>query len=505
MNPTHTSLPKAEQHTLHTLVHPCFINGQWLPSHSTQRFETVNPSQPSQSLGGYPQCNETDVAMAVDAAQAAYPAWKATPAPKRADYLYTLANLLKQAKPWLAHELAEEVGKPLKEAQGDVQEAIDMALLMAGEGRRFHGKHTPCEHPHKLSFAKREPIGVCGLITPWNFPIAVPSWKLFPALVAGNTVVWKPSEYAPRMAQRMVELLELAKFPAGVVNLIYGDASTGSHLIEHPTVRMISFTGSSASGAKVASRCGELHKRVALELGGKNPCLVLPDADLDLACEGIVWGAFGTAGQRCTATSRLFVHETVHDALLGRLLKRTAELKRGLATTASTELGPVINAHALERLQKVIQRAVEEGATVACGGHPHPTLVNTLEPTILTGVEAHHTIATEEAFGPILAIRRYHTLEEAITEINRSAYGLSCAIYGQNQAELLRVMDVVEAGLVYINAPSIGAEVQMPFGGVKATGNGFREAGWTALDAFSEWKNVMIDYSGTLQKAQLTP
>jgi alpha-ketoglutaric semialdehyde dehydrogenase len=481
-----------------------FIAGQWQAfTAQTLQFTVYNPNQPDECLGRFPASTVTDVNTAVAAAQNAYPTWKNTPAPKRAQYLYALAAYLQARKSDLARDMTREMGKSLEEAAGDVQEAIDMALYVAGEGRRLAGKTLPSELPDKLAMTLRQPIGVCGLITPWNFPIAVPAWKLFPCLLAGNTAVWKPSDYSPFMAQCMMEAFEAIKLPAGVVNLVQGNAATGMALVEHPDVRLISFTGSSHTGAQVASRCGALLKRVSLELGGKNACIVLEDANLPLAARGVAWGAFGTSGQRCTATSRVFVQVSIMDAFLTHLKREIASLDVG-DTIQGAAIGPLISAKHKATVLDAIQQAVKEGAHCEMGGYPISEWPgHFIAPTVLTHVNPAMSVAQQELFGPVLCIITVPDLQTAIQECNESEYGLSSAIYTENMAHAFQAVHQIEAGITYVNAPSIGAEVQLPFGGVKKTGNGFREAADTALDIFTEWKTVYIDYSGQLQRAQM--
>jgi alpha-ketoglutaric semialdehyde dehydrogenase len=481
-----------------------YINGCWQAASQPRLFEDRSPNHPEDCLGYFPDSSSADVATAVAAAVDAFPAWKATPAPKRAQYLYKLATHLEGMKESLAVEMTREMGKSLEEARGDIQEAIDMALYVAGEGRRLTGKTTPCELPNKLAFTLRQPVGVCGLITPWNFPIAVPSWKILPCLLAGNTAVFKPSEEAPLMGQRLVEAFEAVGLPPGVLNLVQGKGATaGQALVEHPDVRLISFTGSSETGAQVASRCGALHKRVALELGGKNACIIMNDANLALAAKGVAWGAFGTSGQRCTATSRVLVQKEVKARFMEALLQEAQALEVG-DTTAGATIGPLINAAQRDKVVGHIRQALHEGAICLLGGEAlHQRKGYFVAPTILDGVQPHMAVAREEVFGPVLAVLEFETLEEAIALANDVEYGLSSAIYTRDVSQALRAVEALEAGITYVNAPSIGAEVHLPFGGVKKTGNGSREAADVVLDTYTEWKTVYIDYSDTLQRAQM--
>lgn len=481
-----------------------YINGIWQQPTQQQYLENHSPNHPEDCLGRFPNSCAADVAAAVAAAKQAYPAWKATPAPRRAQYLFQLATHLEGIKGSLAVEMTREMGKSLEEAQGDIQEAIDMALYIAGEGRRLYGKTTPCELPSKLAFTLRQPIGVCGLITPWNFPIAVPSWKLLPCLLAGNTAVFKPSEEAPLMGQRFVEAFEAVGLPPGVLNLVQGAGSTtGQALVEHPDVQLISFTGSSQTGASIASQCGALLKRVALELGGKNACIVMNDADIELAARGVAWGAFGTSGQRCTATSRVLVQRDIKPRFMQALLQAVKALDVG-DTTAGASIGPLINARQRNAVLAHIRRAHHEGATCILGGQAlYQQKGYFIAPTIFDGVQPHMAIAQQEIFGPVLAVLEFDTLSQAIELCNQVEYGLSSAIYTANIGQAFQAVEALEAGITYVNAPSIGAEVHLPFGGVKKTGNGSREAADTVLDTYTEWKTVYIDYSGQLQRAQM--
>ena len=484
---------------------PLWLNGQTVAS---QGPSLANHSPIDGTfINHLPQATVAEVDAAVQAAQAAYPLWRSTPAPQRAEVLYALADLLKRDKTNLAHTLSWEMGKSWDEAGGDVQEAIDMALYMAGEGRRLLGHTTPSELPHKWTLTQRCPVGVCALITPWNFPIAVPSWKLLPALMAGNTVVWKPSEQAPLVAHHVMCLLQEAGLPAGVVNLVHGGASTGEALSGHPQVRLVSFTGSSATGAQVASVCGAQLKRCVLELGGNNPAVVLEDADLDLAATGLVWGAFATSGQRCTATRRVYVHHRVQEAFTHKLLAATAALTVGDPQQAGNVVGPLISSAAVQRATQWVATAQAQGAQVLCGGQVMDAVAggHYFAPTWLavpvTAAQAPYL--QEECFAPIASVIGIASWQEGLALANATRYGLSAAVYTANLGLALRMTEGFEAGLTYMNAPNVGAEVHLPFGGVKASGNGWREAGLAGLDAFCEWKTVAIDYSNTLQRAQM--
>lgn len=484
-----------------------YIEGQWSRSRSNRWFEKRNPADTRDLIGRFPLSSAEDVAKAVEAARRAYNRWRLLPAPRRGDIVRRIGDLLLQRKEELARAMTREMGKPLVEARGDVQEAIDTAYYAAAEGRRLFGYNTPSELPDKVNLSFRMPVGICGIITAWNFPIAVPSWKIFPALVCGNTIVWKPSEDAPHCANLLAELIAEAGVPAGVFNVVHGDAEAGEALVRHPDVRLIAFTGSTAVGRRIASLCGELNKKCSLEMGGKNPLIVLADAPLELALDGVLWGAFGTTGQRCTATSRLILHRAIAEAFLERLCERTRALHIGNGLDETVQVGPIINERQLQRIEDYVRGGLDEGARLLLGGHrltegeyAHGFF---FAPTIFADVTPQMRIFREEIFGPVLSVTVVDSLEEAITVANDSMYGLSSSIYTRDITAAFRAICDLEAGITYVNAPTIGAEAHMPFGGIKATGNGHREGGWTVFDIFTEWKTVYIDYSGRLQRAQI--
>jgi acyl-CoA reductase-like NAD-dependent aldehyde dehydrogenase len=485
-----------------------YIDGQWVAARGGGTFVNENPAT-GEPLGTFPDSGAEDVAAAAEAAARALPKWKAFPAPKRGEILFRVAHLMEVRKEELARQLTEEMGKVIAEARGDVQEGIDMTYYMAGEGRRQFGITTPAELPDKFAMAIRQPKGVVGAITPWNFPIAIPTWKIMPALVTGNTVVFKPSPYAPRSAWNLVKLLEEAGLPPGVLNLVFGGDSptVGQAIVEHPLVNFISFTGSNAVGTQVARRCAELGKGVALEMGGKNAIIIMDDADLDLALDGVIWSAFGTTGQRCTAASRLIVHRNAVGEFEERLVNRTARLRLGPGWEPDTDVGPVISAKQLARVESYIPVGVQEGAKVAVGGgrprDAHLARGYFFEPTVFVDVRPTMRIAQEEIFGPVTAVIRADSLDEAIEINNNVPYGLSSSIYTRDVNKAFRAIERITTGIVYINAGTIGAEVHLPFGGTRGTGNGHREAGQAALDTYTEWKSVFVDYSGRLQRAQI--
>lgn len=485
-----------------------YINGKWQASRAGRTFEDLNPANKTDIIGRFPRSDASDVDAAVQAARVHYPRWHKVPAPRRAEIMFRAAEIMVRRKDELARSMTREMGKVLQEASGDVQEAIDMTYYIAGEGRRLFGQTTPSELPDKFAMSVRVPIGVAAAITPWNFPLAIPTWKLIPALVAGNTVVFKPAEDTPLMAQRLVEILLEAGLPEGVLNLVQGiGEEAGVALVAHPDVKVVSFTGSSETGREVAKVCAEHYKKVALEMGGKNPIIVMDDADLELALEGAVWGAFGTTGQRCTATSRLIVHRAVLREFTDRFVERAQQLRLGDGLLPTTDVGPLINEAQLRRVHSYTEIARQEGAKILTGGYIYTegdcAKGFFYAPTIFAEVTPDMRIAQEEIFGPCPAIMEVGSLEEAIDVANSTTYGLSSAIYTRDVNKAFIALRELEAGITYVNSSTIGAEVHLPFGGVKHTGNGHREGSQTVLDVFTEWKTLYIDYSGRLQKAQI--
>jgi len=485
-----------------------YIDGKWVDAKSGKSFENRNPANRHDLIGSFPASGPEDVDVAVRAAKRAFAGWRLVPAPKRGEILYRVGDLLCQRKEEIARIMTREMGKILKETRGDVQEGIDTAFYVAGEGRRLFGETTPSELPNKFAMSIRTPIGVCALITPWNFPMAIPTWKLFPALICGNTVVLKPAEDTPHTAVKLFEILAAAGVPPGVVNLVQGRGEeVGAALVRHRDVQLVSFTGSAAVGREIASVCGQNLKRVSLELGGKNAQIVMEDADLNLVLEGALWGAFGTTGQRCTATSRLIVHRDVKQTLTEMLVARVEKIKIGDGLDEAVEMGPLINAPAREKVHRYVQIGKQEGARLLSGGsiYEEGKWIDGYfyRPTIFDQVTPSMRIAQEEIFGPVLSIVEVKSFEEAIEVLNGTPYGLSSSIYTRDVERAFRAMRDIEAGITYINGPTIGAEVHLPFGGVKDTGNGHREAGTTVYDIFSEWKSIYVDYSGKLQKAQI--
>ena len=484
-----------------------YIGGRWTDAQSGETFESRNPARQSDLVGHFPLSGAADVDAAVQAAKEAFETWRLVPAPKRGEILKRVGDLLTERKSEIAFEMTREMGKPHFETKGDVQEAIDTAYYAMTMGRQLFGRTVPSEMNNKFNMTVRRPIGVCGLITAWNFPVAVPTWKMFPAILSGNTVVFKPSEDAPHSGTLLVKVMEDAGVPPGVVNLVQGAGATGQAIVEHDGVAAISFTGSSETGAALAQRAAADHKRVSLEMGGKNPAIVMEDADLDLAMEGLIWGAYGTTGQRCTATSRLIVHEDVHDELVERVIAKAKELRLGYGNDAGVDVGPLINRKALDKVSGYMDVAREDGATIALGGEA--ATGDGLDdgfffqPTLFTDVTRDMRVAREEIFGPVLSVLKVSSFDEAIEVANDVKYGLSSAVYTRDIARAFQALRDIDAGITYVNGPTIGAEAHMSFGGVKATGNGHREGGWEVYDFYTETKTCYVDFSGGLQRAQI--
>jgi len=484
-----------------------YIDGRWVDSVSADAFEDADPAT-GEILATATKSTVADIDKAVEAAKRAADAWRLYPAPKRGEILYRAGEIMLERKDELAREMTREMGKVLGESRGDVQEGIDMTYYIAGEGRRQFGDVVPAELPNKWAMSMRHPHGVVAAITPWNFPFAIPTWKIMPALILGNTVVFKPASATPMMAVRLVEILEQAGLPKGVLNLILGPGGDlGDHLVQHPNVDLVSFTGSSDTGAHISEITGRLLKRVTAELGGKNAIVVLDDADVDLALEGIVWSAFGTSGQRCTAASRVIVNKGVANDVIDKLVGRAKKMKMGHGLDAGTDLGPVVSKAAQDKVASYMPIAEREGATIAAGGRipTEGALAKGFfhEPTVLIDVKPNMRVAQEEIFGPVTSVIEVNSIDEAIKVLNNTRYGLSCSVYTKNINNAFRFMRDAETGLVYVNAGTIGAEIQLPFGGMKTTGNGHREAGRAALDVYSEWKSIYVDFSGKLQRAQM--
>ncbi len=484
-----------------------YIDGEWVKSSSGQTFENRNPANTDDLVGTFQESNSDDTARAVDAAASAFESWRLTPAPKRGEIIYRTAEILKRDKEKIAREMTREMGKVLDETKGDVQEAIDLAYLMAGEGRRLHGVTTPSELPNKFNMCVRMPLGVAGLITPWNFPIAIPAWKTMPALVAGNTVVIKPASLTPLSVVMLAEAFEEAGLPKGVFNVVTGGGrEVGEPLIKNAKTKVISFTGSTEVGRDISIACAPTFKRLHLEMGGKNVIMVMDDADIDLAVDGALWGAFGTAGQRCTASSRLVVHKKVYQQFVDKLVGRVNKLKVGFGLDR-VDMGPNISSGQIETVKKYVKIGKDEGATCVAGGNELRDESYAKgyfhEPTVFADVKPDMRIAQEEIFGPVTAVIPCDSLEDAINIGNGVRYGLSSSIYTRDVNNAFVAMRDMYTGIFYVNAPTIGAETHLPFGGTKETGNGHREAGVAGIDVFTEWKSCYIDYSGSLQRAQI--
>src|SRR5215813_348715 len=481
-----------------------FIGGKWVEARSGETFNSINPAT-EELIAPVARSGAEDVAAAVEAAKKAYDGWRLTPAPRRGEILYRVGQLLVERKEKLAQLLTQEMGKVIAEARGDVQEAIDMAFFMGGEGRRLLGYTAPVELPNKFGMAIRDSVGVVALITPWNFPIAIPSWKSLPALIAGNTVVFKPASDTPKLGAEFVRVFADAGIPEGVFNVILGPGGiAGNAIADHPDIKVISFTGSTEVGYELYARAAKQGKKVSLELGGKNAIIVMDDANLDLAIEALLWSAFGTTGQRCTATSRLIVQKGIKPKLVEALTERTKSLKLGYGIDPAVQVGPLINERARQTVHEYVEIGKGEGARLLCGGQRVENGKGFFyQPTLFDQVKPNMRIAQEEIFGPVLSIIEVGSLEEAVTVNNSVKYGLSSSIFTENVNAAFRAIRDLTTGIVYINHGTIGAEIQFPFGGTRGTGNGMREAGQTALDSFTEWKSVYVDYSGRLQRAQI--
>ena len=494
--------------TLNATTYNNYIDGRWAPSQSGETFENRNPANADDLIGVFQKSTRRDVEAAIGAAARAYEKWRLVPAPRRAELLFKAAQLIVERKDQFARDMTREMGKVLNETGGDVQEAIDMTFYMAGEGRRMFGQTVPSELRNKFAMSVRQPLGVCSVITPWNFPMAIPSWKIIPALVCGNTVVFKPASQTPLSAVNFVKVLEEAGIPKGVVNLVTGDGDeVGTPLTTNEAVRVVSFTGSTHVGRIVNQAAAPGFKKVHLEMGGKNIIMIMDDADLELAVDGCLWGGFGTTGQRCTAASRVVVHEKVHKRFLDAFVERAEALVVGDGLDPKTQMGPSNSESQLRTVMKYVQVGKDEGATLMTGGNRLDKGAYAKgyfhEPTVFADVDPNMRIAREEIFGPVVSVMSCRSLEEAIEIGNGVEYGLSASIYTQDINRAFTAMRDLYTGIFYVNAPTIGAEVHLPFGGTKNTGNGHREAGVAALDVFSEWKSVYVDFSGRLQRAQI--
>lgn len=484
-----------------------FIDSKWVGPVSERTFDNINPANKDEILGTFPRSDHRDVDLAVKAAKQAFKEWSKTTPPTRGKILFEIGKIISEKRTQLAKTLVKEVGKTTKEALGEVKAAIDMCYFMAGEGRRLYGDTTHSELPNRLAITRRCPIGVCGIITPWNFPLSLISWKVFPALICGNSVVLKPAEDASETGNNFAEILQEAGLPKGVFNLVYGfGEEAGEALVKHKDVNLISFTGSTEVGKRIATICGERLAKVSLELGGKNAVIVMEDCDLNLAVDSVVRGAFSVAGERCTATSRAIVHRDIYNEFTEKLVAETKKLKVGPGEDESTDVCPVINEKQLNKITSYVEMGKREGAKLILGGNRLTQGIYSkgfyFEPTIFVDVKPDMTIARGEIFGPVLAVLKVGSFEEAIEVHNATEYGLSASVFTKDMARAMLAIENMEAGVCYVNAPTFGSEVHLPFGGVKKSGSGHREVGKAALDVFSEWKTIYVDYSGGVQNVQ---
>lgn len=494
-----------------------FINGEWKPSSNGKYSENRNPANwEGDLIGKFPLSTEEDVNEAVKSAKEAFKKWRLIPAPKRGDVLKEVGDIMFARKDEIAFEMTREMGKVFAETKGDTQEGIDTAYYAASEGRRLFGMNAPSELANKMNLSFRIPIGVAGIITPWNFPMAIPTWKIFPALVCGNTVVFKPAEITPKTANTLVQIIDEAMkkvlgpdYIPGVINLVHGKGSVvGECFLSNKDINLISFTGSTLVGRRINEVGGRELKRVSLELGGKNAQIVMPDANMDLAMDAVLWGAFGTTGQRCTATSRLILHKDIHDKFVEKLVERVKKLKLGYGNEKGVDVGPCVSEAQRNTVDEYVQIGLKEDKAKCLVGGKFANEGDLAKgwfyyPTIFVDVKPEHRIAKEEIFGPVLSVLKCSSLEEGIEILNDTEYGLSSSLFTNNVNDAFKAVRDIQAGITYINGATIGAEAHMPFGGVKATGNGHREGGWTVYEFYSEWKAVYIDYSGKLQRAQI--
>ena len=488
-------------------VYRNFIGGDWVASESARSVPNINPADTREVLGHVPLSTAEETRAAVAAAHAAFPAWRDTPAPVRGRILFQVQALLDKEKEQLARLLTREEGKTVKESMGEIQRTINILEYTAGYGRRMGGSTVPSELPHNFCYTLRQPLGVVACITPWNFPVAIPVWKIAPALVSGNTVVFKPATLTPETATAVMSIFERAGLPKGVLNMVLGSGGTvGNALVDHDHVRAVSFTGSNEVGAEIYGRAARRMIRVQAEMGGKNPVVVMADADLDLAVEATAQGAFGSTGQRCTATSRVIVEEPIADKFVDALAQRAGKVRVGNGLESSIDMGPAVDAGQFETDMRYIEIGREEGKLVH-GGRPlkdgeraHGHFV---EPTLFDHVKAGSRIAQEEVFGPVVSVIRVKDFQEAMEAANGVKFGLSSSIFTGDPAKLFRFVDHIETGIVHVNSGTPGGEAQMPFGGMKGTGVGPREQGETALEFFTEVKAVYVDYTGQARKGSL--
>ena len=485
-----------------------FIGGKWVESTSSRTASNLNPADTDHVLGTIKQATRVEARAAVAAAAEAFRMWRATPAPSRGRIVTMAARLMETHKEELAQLLTLEEGKTIAESRGELQRSINVAEFCGGESRRMNGETIPSELPLNFAYTLKQPIGVVACVTPWNFPVAIPIWKIAPALVAGNTVVFKPASITPATAVRITEIFEEAGIPPGVLNLVLGSGSeAGDEIINHPAVKAISFTGSNGVGIRLYEQASRRGAKVQCEMGGKNPVIVLEDADMELAVESTAQGAFGSTGQRCTATSRAIVVNQVADQFVERIVKRANSMRIGAGSDPATEMGPSVDEGQFKTVLNYIDIGKEDGATLACGGERAngPGLENGyfVRPTVFDHVTPDMRIAREEIFGPVLSILRVNNFEEAMLVANDCEYGLSSSIFTNDAPRIFRFVDEIETGMTHINSPTTGGEAHVPFGGTKGTGIGDREQGSTALDFYTELKVVYVDYTGRKREGNL--
>ena len=485
-----------------------YIGGEWVASRSSKTAPNVNPADTDDVLGEVRLSTREEARSAVEAAAEAFRAWRATPAPQRGRVVARFARLLEDRKEELAALLTREEGKTLAESRGEIQRAANVADFCAGEARRMNGETIQSELPANFAYTVKQPHGVVACVTPWNFPVAIPVWKIAPALVAGNTVVFKPATITPATAVRLVELLAEAGVPKGVLNLVLGSGSeAGDEIVNHRAVRAVSFTGSNEVGVGLYEQCARRGAKVQCEMGGKNPVVVMEDADMNLAVESTVQGAFGSAGQRCTATSRAIVVDRVADNFIERVIQRAETMRVGPGSDPQTEMGPLVDSNQFKSVLRYVDAGREDGASLVCGGEPADGAGLRkgyfVKPTVFVGVTPDMRIAREEIFGPVLSVMRVRDFDEAMRWANDSEYGLSSSIFTNDAARIFRFVDEIETGMTHVNSPTTGGEAHIPFGGIKATGVGEREQGSTALDFYTELKVVYVDYTGRRREGNL--
>lgn len=485
-----------------------FINGQWVESESSRTVENINPANTDDVLGTIRQATRDEARSAVESASQAFRGWRMTPAPARGRIVARAARLMEEHKEELAQLLTREEGKTISESRGELQRSINVAEFCAGESRRLNGETIQSELPSNFAYTIKQPLGVVACVTPWNFPVAIPVWKIAPALVAGNTVVFKPATLTPATAVRIVEIFEEAGIPKGVLNLILGSGSdAGDEIIGHPAVKAVSFTGSNEVGIRLYEQVSRRGAKVQCEMGGKNPVIVLEDADLELAVESTAQGAFGSSGQRCTATSRVVVVNDIADRFVGALVKRADSMRIGAGSDPDTEMGPSVDEGQYKTVLSYIDIGREDGAELKCGGQRAEgdglDKGYFVRPTVFDHVTPDMRIAREEVFGPVLSVLRVRDFDEALAVANDSEYGLSSSIFTSDATRIFRFVDEIETGMTHINSPTTGGEAHIPFGGIKGTGIGDREQGSTALDFYTDLKVVYVDYTGRKREGNL--